>query len=93
MWDKDPIVLQLVEYMIGRGCTGTIQPPSKGPFGNNEMGYLILTYSDTTHRVEGEDIYNALHAAYRVEWEIESIRRRFERYLIDLYNKRQKGIL
>jgi len=83
MWENDPIVLQLIEYMIGRGCTGTIEPSSI-----YLRGYISFSYKGVTQMVYGEDIYNALLAAYRVEWEQRAIMKRFERYLIDLHSKR-----
>lgn len=89
MWENDPIVLQLIEYMIERGCVGQIQPSIN--YTGENMGYLEFEYEGKIQRVEGEDIHNALHAAYRVEYTQSGIRKRFERYLIDLNNKRQKS--
>lgn len=92
MWETEPIVLQLIKYMESRGCDVEL-----GSMGPSEIPgiYFILTdesgeFAILSQFVWGEDIYNALHAAYRVAWEPNDIAKRFERYLIDLHNKRNK---
>lgn len=89
MWENDPIVLQLIEYMISRGCKGMIQPPTN--YTGINLGYIEFEFEGVIERIDGIDIGNALHAAYRVEYTQSGIRKRFERYLIDLNNKRQKS--
>lgn len=74
--------------MQSRGCSYYITSDTP-----NIHGYILFYCNEQERTVQGEDIENALHAAYRVEWEPLAIMKRFERYLIDLYNKRQKGIL
>lgn len=84
MWENDPIVLQLISYMIGRGCLVAKEPSTR-----QSPGYILFGYEGKIVRVEGEDLYNAINAAYRVEWDSYLIAKRFERYLIDLHNKRK----
>lgn len=84
MWENDPMVLQLINYMVNRGCL-----VAKEPSTIQSLGYILFGYGGKTVRVEGEDLYNAINAAYRVEWDLHLIAKRFERYLIDLHNKRK----
>lgn len=86
MWENDPIVLQLINYMKGRG----VEMLRKAEWGD-ERG-IHFYHKDSTPSivfVNGDDIYNAINAAYRVEWDPHLIAKRFERYLIDLHNKRK----
>ena len=78
MWQQDPIVHQLIRYMEGKGCMVTL-------FADRARFENFGVVND----VRGEDINNALHAAYRVEWDPKRIAKRFERYLIDLHNRRK----
>lgn len=83
MWETDPIVLQLIKYMEEKGCS--VRLPK---FHHSKNG-VYFNYKEEEVFVDGEDIYVALHAAYRIEWEPSRIAKRFERYLIDLHNKRR----
>lgn len=90
MWETDPIVLRLISYMENRG----VEILRKADWGNERGIHFYYKGSiPSIVFVDGEDIYNALHAAYRVEWEPSLIAKRFERYLIDLHNKRKNNKL
>lgn len=82
MWYQDTVVKLLIKAMINKGCA-VIVPPWQ-----TDQDGLTFIYNGVSVFVEGRDISNALHAAYRVEWEPTAIVKRFERYLIDLHNKR-----
>lgn len=84
MWKTDPIVNLMVNALIRKGCTiVSINPPA------SPADELIVMYGNQRRVVDGKDIHNALRAAYRVAWQTDEIVKKFERYLIDLNNKRQ----
>lgn len=81
-WISDSHVQQLIKYMTNKGC----EVLTPNAISRDE---LIFLYEGESIAVSGVDIFNALHAAYRIEWEPHKINKRFERYLIDLHEKRR----
>lgn len=81
-WYQETIIRLLISAMERRGCTVIV--------GTHLIGDGIsFDYEGKFVFVHKDDIENALHYAYRIEWEPKAIVLRFERYLIDLHNKRQ----
>lgn len=86
-WYQETIIRLLIEAMGKKGCEVMVtdgQPPSE----YNDHG-LIFIYEGQAVFVNKNDIDNALHYAYRIEYEPIRIVKQFEGYLIQLHNKRK----
>lgn len=83
-WIQNPLTKALIQAMLDRKVS--YSPPFV-------LGYnaIAFHYEEMTEIVYGEDIENAINAAYRVAWEPSEILRRFEFYLVDLNNRRKSS--
>lgn len=86
-WYQETIIRLLIEAMERKGCHVAVSYAA--PSAKYHMRGLIFTYNNKEVFVHKDDIEDAMWAAYRIDWEPEAIVKRFERYLIDLHNKRQ----